>query len=468
MDKKRRFDEVKMGELTSIVNIHTERFNEIFTYIELQDKVIVDLREKLDFVCTKLDLYFPTIFDAPEEQPPKLEQSTSTNQQNLPLKDVWGVPLVEEIKHKIRTKSISSPTTTRRQCPPQEEMTDVGACANEQCCATEHQVSFRDLEAIKRLQIKELEEQTQAKLKQENENMVLEELKHQVNTKSVWGPQLVETIQTRMEQEKEEPTTSSFSWLPNLFKASKPPQSPTDVAFTVRPAETEDQKSSIKPHVFCRETSELVAIDEDARGGHVSQKQIFACSHCDKTYTTHYNLEQHTRATHGDQRYECKICAKSFKWASGLTVHNKKCHPESLPDANSISVNHLKVFADAGIPISKLIDKADTETNQTPHVPIVVDARADKPSKKSKEFQCQTCLKCYSTKSNLEQHIGAKHLNARYDCPLCPPGTSFKWASGLTVHVKKEHPGITTRAFSINHFHLEDHMKNIADNIGGS
>jgi len=50
------------------------------------------------------------------------------------------------------------------------------------------------------------------------------------------------------------------------------------------------------------------------------------------------------------------------------------------------------------------------------------------------------CDKSYSTKGNLEQHVRANHLNTNYECPLCP-GKSFKWASGLSIHKKKCHPG---------------------------
>lgn len=59
-------------------------------------------------------------------------------------------------------------------------------------------------------------------------------------------------------------------------------------------------------------------------------------------------------------------------------------------------------------------------------------------SKSSKKFECDECMKTFSKKSNLNDHIVAKHSNIeKYVCSICKKSFSYKQSFNRHMNVHK-------------------------------
>ena len=56
----------------------------------------------------------------------------------------------------------------------------------------------------------------------------------------------------------------------------------------------------------------------------------YKCEHCQKSYSTFYNLNEHIRWKHATNLncFKCPNCEKTFKWKKALKVHIKRNHEE--------------------------------------------------------------------------------------------------------------------------------------------
>jgi len=86
--------------------------------------------------------------------------------------------------------------------------------------------------------------------------------------------------------------------------------------------------SEIAPH-FCSTCRKCFKQRQDLRKHsrtHTGERP-YACSHCDKTFTTSSNRSLHTRTVHSDETpHLCPTCGKAFKYRTSLTRHNKLHH----------------------------------------------------------------------------------------------------------------------------------------------
>ena len=49
----------------------------------------------------------------------------------------------------------------------------------------------------------------------------------------------------------------------------------------------------------------------------------FTCSECKDCFKTKKNLVDHQRGQHGNKRFPCDVCGKTFKWRSSLSYHKR-------------------------------------------------------------------------------------------------------------------------------------------------
>jgi len=115
----------------------------------------------------------------------------------------------------------------------------------------------------------------------------------------------------------------------------------------------------------------------------------YICPECGLEFTGKSKLSYHMRTKHDNGRLECPQCACTFVSKAGLTQHVKHIH-ENLP-----------------------------------------------------RYQCETCGKGYSIRSNYYDHVATHTGVKRNVCPICKKQFTFK--PGLNAHMLRVHPKQTPR-----------------------
>ncbi|GIZ04309.1 hypothetical protein CEXT_319971 [Caerostris extrusa] len=70
-----------------------------------------------------------------------------------------------------------------------------------------------------------------------------------------------------------------------------------------------------------------------------------ACSYCDRTFSSSFNLIRHSRTHTGEKPYSCTMCNKYFTDTSSLTRHKPPIRAKSLMHAR-YAINVLLVLID--------------------------------------------------------------------------------------------------------------------------
>ncbi len=137
---------------------------------------------------------------------------------------------------------------------------------------------------------------------------------------------------------------------------------------------------------------------------HVRKRPI-KCPKCPFRADSDYRLELHLHK-HNEDRFECNICKKNFKWKANLTSHMKLHIGEGL---------HICKICD-----HKCLTKSILERHLDTHAKIL-------------QYRCKTCGKEFKHKQNLNQHIKIHTGKGLHKCKICKK--SFTSSSLLKNHM---------------------------------
>ena len=133
-------------------------------------------------------------------------------------------------------------------------------------------------------------------------------------------------------------------------------------------------------HLAGRNSKNYPQIDEHDR---------HQCTDCGSVFTGKKKLQYHIRIKHCGKRFVCLQCQCTFASGSGLREHVKHIH------------------------------------------------------QKLARYQCQTCGKGYSHRSNYDDHVAVHTGVKRNVCPICQAHFTFK--PSLKTHILRFHPNDASR-----------------------
>ncbi|KAJ3594333.1 hypothetical protein NHX12_003640 [Muraenolepis orangiensis] len=159
-----------------------------------------------------------------------------------------------------------------------------------------------------------------------------------------------------------------------------------------------------------------------------ANKKILKCPKCDKTFDRAGKYESHTRVHTGEKPFQCDVCLQRYSTNSNLTVHKKK----HASDAPAQKKEHKCPFC------SKLHASRKTLTKHVRRFhPDQVQEFLAMRTKKSDGWKCAVCLKTFTRRPHLEEHMILHSQDRPFKCTFCDQ--HFKSRFARLKHQEKYH-----------------------------
>uniref|UniRef100_H3CQU1 Zinc finger and BTB domain-containing protein 41 n=1 Tax=Tetraodon nigroviridis TaxID=99883 RepID=H3CQU1_TETNG len=163
---------------------------------------------------------------------------------------------------------------------------------------------------------------------------------------------------------------------------------------------------------------------------HTSNKKTLKCPKCDKTFDRAGKYQSHTRVHTGEKPFQCDVCLQRYSTKSNLTFHKKK-HSGDAPFQKK---EHTCPFC------SKLHASKKTLSKHVKRFhPEHVQEFLTKRKKKSEGWKCGICLKTFTRRPHLQEHMILHTQDRPFKCSLCDE--FFKSRFARLKHQEKFHLG---------------------------
>ncbi|XP_077581029.1 zinc finger and BTB domain-containing protein 41 [Stigmatopora nigra] len=163
----------------------------------------------------------------------------------------------------------------------------------------------------------------------------------------------------------------------------------------------------------------------------VAGRKILQCPKCDKTFDRAGKYESHTRVHTKEKPFQCDVCLQRYSTKSNLTVHKKK-HASNAPFQMK---EHTCPFCNKLHASRKTLAKHVKRF----HPENLQEFLSMRKKRKSEGWKCPICLKCYSRKPHLQEHM-ILHTQARpFKCSFCDE--YFRSRFARLKHQEKFHLG---------------------------
>ncbi|XP_070701046.1 zinc finger and BTB domain-containing protein 41 [Pempheris klunzingeri] len=161
-----------------------------------------------------------------------------------------------------------------------------------------------------------------------------------------------------------------------------------------------------------------------------SSKKTLKCPKCDKTFDRAGKYESHTRVHTGEKPFQCDICLQRYSTKSNLTVHKKK-HASDAPFQKK---EHKCPFC------SKLHASKKTLAKHVRRFhPDHIQEFLTKRKRKSEGWKCAICLKTFTRRPHLQEHMILHTQDRPFKCSFCDE--YFKSRFARLKHQEKFHLG---------------------------
>ncbi|KAK2860860.1 hypothetical protein Q7C36_005026 [Tachysurus vachellii] len=199
----------------------------------------------------------------------------------------------------------------------------------------------------------------------------------------------------------------------------------------------EEEESSFR-HV----TKDHDASVAQSSGGHVypeglapviiqsGNKKTLKCPKCDKTFDRIGKYESHTRVHTREKPFQCDVCLQRYSTKSNLTVHKKK-HTADAPVQRK---DHKCPFCNKLHASRKTLSK-HVKRFHPDHMQEFLSMR----KRKSEGWKCDICLKSFTRRPHLEEHMILHSQHRPFKCAYCED--YFKSRFARLKHQEKFHLG---------------------------
>ncbi|XP_032388295.1 zinc finger and BTB domain-containing protein 41 [Etheostoma spectabile] len=161
-----------------------------------------------------------------------------------------------------------------------------------------------------------------------------------------------------------------------------------------------------------------------------SSKKILKCPKCDKTFDRAGKYESHTRVHTGEKPFQCDICLQRYSTKSNLTVHKKK-HTSDAPIQKK---EHKCPFCNKLHASKKTLAKHVRRFH-----PDHIQEFLTKRKRKSEGWKCAICLKTFTRRPHLQEHMILHTQDRPFKCSFCDE--FFKSRFARLKHQEKYHLG---------------------------
>ncbi|XP_028329267.1 zinc finger and BTB domain-containing protein 41 isoform X2 [Gouania willdenowi] len=161
-----------------------------------------------------------------------------------------------------------------------------------------------------------------------------------------------------------------------------------------------------------------------------SSKKMLKCPKCDKTFDRAGKYESHTRVHTGEKPFQCDICLQRYSTKSNLTVHKKK-HASNAPIQKK---EHKCPFCNKLHASKKTLIKHIRRFH-----PDNIQEFLSKNKRKSEGWKCSICLKTFTRRPHLQEHMILHTQDRPFKCNFCEE--YFKSRFARLKHQEKYHLG---------------------------
>ncbi|XP_034411484.1 zinc finger and BTB domain-containing protein 41 isoform X2 [Cyclopterus lumpus] len=161
-----------------------------------------------------------------------------------------------------------------------------------------------------------------------------------------------------------------------------------------------------------------------------SSKKILKCPKCDKTFDRAGKYESHTRVHTGEKPFQCDVCLQRYSTKSNLTVHKKK-HASDAPFQKK---EHKCPFCNKLHASKKTLAKHVRRFH-----PDHIQEFLTKRKRKSEGWKCAICLKTFTRRPHLQEHMILHTQDRPFKCSFCDE--YFKSRFARLKHQEKYHLG---------------------------
>ncbi|XP_047444487.1 zinc finger and BTB domain-containing protein 41 [Mugil cephalus] len=162
----------------------------------------------------------------------------------------------------------------------------------------------------------------------------------------------------------------------------------------------------------------------------ISNRRTLKCPKCDKTFDRAGKYESHTRVHTGEKPFQCDICLQRYSTKSNLTVHKKK-HDSNAPFQKK---EHKCPFCNKLHASKKTLAKHVKRFH-----PDHVQEFLTKKKRKSEGWKCAVCLKTFTRRPHLQEHMILHTQDRPFKCSFCDE--YFKSRFARLKHQEKYHLG---------------------------